>query len=54
MAWGNLKQISLADALVSTHPALEELDKVFENDSLYFLETSKDYKIWECKLLNNF
>jgi len=28
MAWKNLKQLSLADALVSTHSALEELDDV--------------------------
>jgi IS5 family transposase len=28
MAWKNLKQTSLADALVSTHSALEELDDV--------------------------
>ena len=28
MTWKNLKQTSLADALVSTHSALEELDDV--------------------------
>jgi len=30
MAWKNLKQTSLADALVITHSALEELDDVNE------------------------